>query len=166
MLNTQLLLQLRNSIGTGSFNIFDYGIAGALIIVIIIIFQFFKWITERENKRRDKAYADLLDKLNGDSKLRDEGYKRLVDSTGGEFKKIICDLTRLIEKTDRNYSDAIDKFIKVIKEQADSNSYLISELTKLQEKIEALTRNSSSTKNDILDAIKSLTLHYEIKSKV
>ncbi|MBX2975440.1 MAG: hypothetical protein KF721_04850 [Ignavibacteriaceae bacterium] len=143
----------------------DYGLAGALIIVIIIIFKFFQFITKRENERRDKSYSDLLNTLNENTKKRDDGYKELVYQTKEDFKRIITDLTRTIEKTDKNYSEAIDKFIKVIKEQNESNSYLVSELTKLQEKIENLSRNGTETKREILEAIKGLTNHFEMRAK-
>jgi hypothetical protein len=180
MISSSVFLQLvNNGALTDPYmkGILDYGIAGALIFVIVIIFKFFQWLTEKENRRRDKAYADLLDRLNAETKSRDDEYKHLVEYVREQFKKdnevrdykfqeVIHSLTRLIEKTDNNYNQAIDKFINVIQEQMDSNSYLVSELTKLQEKIESMGKANLSDKNELLNAIKNITILYEIKSKV
>jgi len=154
-------------------NWFQYGIAGALVFLMILILKYIMQRDKQDANERQEREARLAlqrsEMYREDNKLRDQ---RWMDAVG--------ELREALEKVDANYKDTsqkfidanrenIEKFIGVVNKVMDQNSYVAEVLTGLKSTVERLTtanqKEFETLKNSILEHLNKITLNYEIKRK-
>jgi F0F1-type ATP synthase membrane subunit b/b' len=127
---------------------------GLLIVIVLLLYWFIKSTEKRFEKRDDelrKYNEDREEKIKSNNEAREkamlqqlEQLTKLIDRIGQDWRE-----TNL--KLDRNYQDSINKFLDVVKQQAEQNNYSIEVLTKVEQKIEELSKKSHLTKNDFIE---------------
>lgn len=152
---------LQQSVGEPSINfLLQYGIAGALIILLIMLFKFFAAHNNKENAAREEKIMDH-------NKLREHSYKELVDSLKGLIRDVDNNWKTTADRMDRNYQDSIDKFIKVIDKVMDQNSYTAEVLIQLQHKVDAALKKNDieALRNEIVNILSKIGLEYNLTPK-
>ncbi len=173
---TSLALQLNfilQALPDGGGNWFQYGIAGALVALMIMILKYIIQRDKHDQIAREKR-DDALELQRTELRLKEN------EARDEKFLETIADLKEFLAGVDKNYKeistqfittnkDAIDKFVSVINEQSKQTSYTVQVLTELKYTINEL-RNSNKTdfelmKNAVLDKLAKLGVYYEIRKK-
>lgn len=141
-------------------SLLQYGIAGALIILLIMLFRFFANHSSKENIARE-------DKIMEHNKSREEAYKDTVLTLKSLIRDLDTNWKTTADRMDRNYQDSIDKFIKVIDKVMDQNSYTTQILVELKDKIEHYTKRNDieEMKKEIINHINKINLQYNLTPK-
>lgn len=147
-----------------------------LLIVIVLLLYWFIQSTEKRFEKRDeelkKYNEDREEKIKTTNETREkamllqlEQLTKLIDRIGQDWRE-----TNL--KLDRNYQDSINKFLEVVKQQAEQNNYSIQVLTEVKEKIDELSKKSHLTKNDfgefkneIVTILSKMGIEYNLSKK-
>lgn len=152
---------LQQSVGEPSTNLlFQYGLAGALIVLLIMLFKFFASNTNKESAARE-------DKIMTHNKLREESYRETVDSLKGLIRELDQNWKTTADRMDRNYQHSIGEFIKVIDKVMDQNSYTTEVLIQLQHKVDAALKKNDieALRNEIVGIIRKIGLEYNLTPK-
>lgn len=142
-----------------------YGLPGLLVLLMLGMFKYFIWDANKKNEKREQE-------LIKENAMREKALTNLVESVRDNMKRQSEDWRETNLKLDRNYQDAINKFVQVIKEQAEQNNYSVQVLTELKEKIEELNKNKHLSANDfdtfkseILTIIHRMGIEYNLSKK-
>jgi hypothetical protein len=153
-------------------NWFQYGLAGALIILMGLLL---KYIIQRES--HDKAREDNLSKQRSDmyredNKMRDErwiksleGVNKTLERTEKEGDKFITALNNIVMAGSKNYNDAVEKFIQLFNKVMEQSSFQTQTLVELKIIVSKLPSEFNSLKNDINARLENLTLNYNLEKK-
>lgn len=153
-----------------------YGLPGLLIFLLIVVFWYFMQDANKKNSKRE-------DEINKQNEAREkkiiehnEIRERAMLQQGDELRRLVdrisTDSRETANKLDRNYNEAIDKFIKVIKEQSDQNNFTTQTLIELKDKVEEVAKKNHLSKSDfnefkkdITDILGRIGLEYYLVSK-
>lgn len=149
-INTTAII-LQTTMTEPSQNMFkEYGIPGLLILLMLGMFKYFMNDADKKSEKRE-------DSIMKHNEMRESAYKNSVESLQKLVERVGQDWRETNFKLDRNYQDAINKFVAVIKEQADQNNYSVSVLTELKGKIEELSKRNHLSRSDYEDFRNQLT---------
>lgn len=145
-----------------SNSLLNYGLAGALIIVILVLIKYFRDSGMRDNKSRED---DLMEK----NKFREERYATTISDLKTVIEKVDQNYRVAIDKMDKNHRENIEKFVGVIRDVMEQNNYSTQILTELKSKIEAslITNkdNFKSFKHDITNILQQMGIEYNLTRK-
>lgn len=143
----------------------DYGFPGLLILLMIFMFKYFISEASKQSEKREKE-------IMRENEIREKAYQSSIDQMQKLVETVSRDWRETNFKLDRNYQDAINKFVQVIKEQAEQNNYSVQVLTELKEKIEELSKKKhlsftdfESFKTDILNIFQKIGIEYNLPKK-
>lgn len=139
LLYADLLLAQSTEI-TGFSSYLNYGLAGVMLFLMILMFKYFTTQISKDNSSRDDRYKDVVD-----------------------------DLKLVINKVDSNFTQTSQRFVDVLNKQMDQNSYTVSVLTELRDEIRhhnaSAGRRYDDLERKISEKLDKLVLHYNIMKK-
>lgn len=148
---------------------------GLLIVIVLLLYWFMMRVEKRFDKRDDelKKYNEAReDKIRDHNETREKAMITQIEQLGKLIDRIGQDWRETNLKLDRNYQDSINKFLEVIKQQAEQSNYSIEVLTKVEQKIDELSKKSHLTKNDfgefkneVITILSKMGIEYNLSKK-
>jgi hypothetical protein len=171
LLNLLLLMQ-EPTINPSPDNWFQYGIAGILAFLMILII---KYITQREKydkesestlaKQRSEMYRD-------DNRIRDERWIKTLENLGKVLEKVDKDgdkfinaINSVVMEGSENYNEAIEKFVQLVNKVMDLGNYQTQVLIELKGIITKLPEEFRIMRDETLKRVDQLAIDFEFKTR-
>lgn len=163
LLNLALLLQetVAPVVTTPADNWFQYGLAGALIVLMGLLLKYIIQRDQSDKEREAKLALQRSEMYRDDNKLRDERYVKTLESLTKILEKIDKDGSKFIEAT----NCTIDKFVQLVDKVMDQSNYQTQVLTELKSIVAKLPSEFLNEKKEIIEHLEKLTMNYELKHK-
>lgn len=158
---TSAPLILQTTIQDTSLNpLLQYGIAGGMVILLILLFKFFASHNNREGEKREKRIMEH-------NENRENAYKETVSTLRTLVRDLDSNWKNTADRMDRNYQESISRFINVVDKVMDQNSYATQVLVELRDKVEHYNKRNDieEMKREILAVINKITLEYNLTPK-
>lgn len=153
-------------------NWFQYGLAGALIILMGLILKYIMQRDQRDKEREDKrieqenAREERLAKQRSemyreDNKIRDERWIKTMEGMTKSLEKVDTDGSKFIDAT----KETIEMFTGLVNKVMDQSNYQTQVLTELKTLITKLPSEFAAEKKEIIEHLKMIGVNYELKKK-
>lgn len=146
---------------TSSLNsLLQYGLAGAMVILLILMFRFYASHANKEGEKREKNIMDHNEK-------RENAYQETVSTLRTLIRDLDSNWKSTADRMDRNYQESISRFISVVDKVMDQNSYATQVLVELRDKVEHYNKRNDidEMKREILAVLSKITLEYNLTPK-
>ena len=144
---------------------FQYGLAGALVFLMILILKYIvqrdKADTKERMDREEKLAGQRSELYRADNKIRDERWIKSLEGIVKTLETVDVNGSRFIEAT----NTTIDKFVQLVNKVMEQSNYQTQILTELKVLISKLPSDFESVKKELSDNLKILAMNYDPKTK-
>ena len=142
-------------------NWFQYGLAGALIVLMSLLLKYFLQKEKTDKDREAELAKQRSDMYREDNKLRDERWCKTLEHLSKVLEKVDKDGSKYIDAT----KEMVDKFVELVNKVMEQTNFQTQVLVELKTIITKLPDEFKSEKQEIISYLESLTLNYELKHK-